>query len=868
MKLEQIQEELSKKLNNKPLGYNIPRQIIIWNDLEADYKFEDISKLKLLDTNVLEIRDNNRFTIKYQIERLKPNDNFLLYSQSEQDIEFNPLLDIENYAQIFYADKVEVWLEELGLNLYRPDKEEIKSFIKDKQKLFNSSERRINYKKLIDPSSSIKQLELSILALLTKAHKSQIENIMLNLLSEGIADTNKYLQDITKYQYSDLLWELIAKHYGYHSSKPNLESLACYLLETYIIELWSADLPSKWLQKNKLENLQKQNILLLVNHWKNLNKTSIHETARILEEEIIEDLDLNQYCTNASDYVSCDVLRYFDLKVIEETQDLLLNHFKNSQKLNLKELKGWINTRQSTNLYESFKNSYQALLSAIALLEFDINFKSITDLDKEKALDVFKKYSKEFYKIDQSYRKFYFHYDKLDTDSQEAIKDLQQNIEALYNNKLAKELNSIWMKKVKEELSENWWFKPIDVKKQKDFYNTQVRDVDEKLFVIISDGLRYEVAEEINTRLNQANIGDSLIDAMQGVLPSYTQLGMASLLPHDNNLELLDNANVLIKSKKTNDCQARGLVLAQKEKNSLTITWEDLNHKGREARDLIKGKDLIYIYHNVIDDTGDGGKLTEHKIFSATNECIEEILGIITFVVNTLGAYRVLITADHGFIYSRTGIEEKDKIEIKGHEFIKDKHRFLIADTKPDLTGTIAISSNGLINNPDLQIVVPIGFDRFKKSGSGYQYVHGGASLQEITVPLIKFKRIKDDSRLKSNYVKLTLINQNRTVTQTTYNLSFIQSDPVNDLNKAAKYSVQFLADSKPHSEELSDKVTIMANSDSESVQDRVQEVKLRFNSNVHGKKEAFLKICNEEKDNKEEYISFKLKLGIEPIDF
>jgi hypothetical protein len=355
---------------------------------------------------------------------------------------------------------------------------------------------------------------------------------------------------------------------------------------------------------------------------------------------------------------------------------------------------------------------------------------------------------------------------------------------------------------------------------------------------------------------------------MQGVLPSYTQLGMASLLPHDNDLELLDNANILIKGKKTNDCQTRGIILGEKEKNSLTITWENLNHRGREARDLIKGKDLIYIYHNVIDDTGDGGKLTEHKIFSATNECIAEILDIISFVVNTLGAYRVLITADHGFIYSRTGIEEKDKIEIKGHEFIKDKHRFLIADTKPDLTGTLAISSNGVINNPNLQIVVPIGFDRFKKSGSSYQYVHGGASLQEITIPLIKFKRIKDDSRLKSNYVKLTLINQNRTVTQTTYNLSFIQSDPVNDLNKAAKYSIQFFADSKSNSEELSDKVTIMANLDSESVQDRVQEVKLRFNSNVHGRKEAFLRICNEEKDNKEEYISFKLKLGIEPIDF
>src|SRR3546814_6935404 len=68
-----------------------------------------------------------------------------------------------------------------------------------------------------------------------------------------------------------------------------------------------------------------------------------------------------------------------------------------------------------------------------------------------------------------------------------------------------------------------------------DFYREQVaeyRRKDQKVVVIISDALRYEVAEQALREIRKLNRFDAELKPMVGVLPSYTQLGMAALLPH------------------------------------------------------------------------------------------------------------------------------------------------------------------------------------------------------------------------------------------------------------------------------------------------------------------------------------------------
>src|SRR5690606_20835860 len=69
---------------------------------------------------------------------------------------------------------------------------------------------------------------------------------------------------------------------------------------------------------------------------------------------------------------------------------------------------------------------------------------------------------------------------------------------------------------------------------QRHFFDTYVqpfRSRGQKVFVIVSDALRYEAAAEFAQRLNAANRWTAEVEAVLGSLPSYTQLGMAALLP-------------------------------------------------------------------------------------------------------------------------------------------------------------------------------------------------------------------------------------------------------------------------------------------------------------------------------------------------
>ena len=93
-----------------------------------------------------------------------------------------------------------------------------------------------------------------------------------------------------------------------------------------------------------------------------------------------------------------------------------------------------------------------------------------------------------------------------------------------------------------------------DLPAQQDFYAkqhsacTSPKSDRKRAFVIISDAFRYEAAEELTESLNGRYRMNAELSAMLGVLPSYTALGMASLLPH-KTLAYNDKGDVLVDGK-------------------------------------------------------------------------------------------------------------------------------------------------------------------------------------------------------------------------------------------------------------------------------------------------------------------------------
>lgn len=75
--------------------------------------------------------------------------------------------------------------------------------------------------------------------------------------------------------------------------------------------------------------------------------------------------------------------------------------------------------------------------------------------------------------------------------------------------------------------------------------------------------------------------------------------------------------------------------------------------KKDEGRDLIGEQRAVYIYHNEIDARGDKAA-TESGTFDAARKAIRELADLVSYVVNNLNGNYILVTADHGFLFTES----------------------------------------------------------------------------------------------------------------------------------------------------------------------------------------------------------------------
>ena len=95
---------------------------------------------------------------------------------------------------------------------------------------------------------------------------------------------------------------------------------------------------------------------------------------------------------------------------------------------------------------------------------------------------------------------------------------------------------------------------------QRDFYARNLKNVKERTVVIISDAMRYEVGKELFRRIQDDPKCTAKLEVQLGVLPSYTRLGMAALLPHAE-LTMTDDFKVLIDGMPCDNLAEREAIL-------------------------------------------------------------------------------------------------------------------------------------------------------------------------------------------------------------------------------------------------------------------------------------------------------------------
>jgi hypothetical protein len=302
---------------------------------------------------------------------------------------------------------------------------------------------------------------------------------------------------------------------------------------------------------------------------------------------------------------------------------------------------------------------------------------------------------------------------------------------------------------------------------------------------------------------------------------------MAALLP-GIRLSVGSKMEVLVDGNPTISTANREAVLCKENPNSVAVTYNDLLQMNQmQKRDLTKEKDVIYIYHNVIDAIGD--KLaTENKVFKDCTTAIDEISNIVRVIVNDLSGARVLITADHGFLYTYKPLEESQKISMQ--TFSGDTYeigrRYALVPTQTTADYLLPVATDYELGGVPVKGYAPQDIVRIKRPGGGENYVHGGISLQEMVVPVIVYQGMRTGYK---NYVEvkspgLILISESRRVSNMVFSLNFFQKVPVKDKVQKSDYRICFTdEDGTP----VSDIQTIFA--DRSSVNDLERVFRLKF---------------------------------------
>ena len=298
---------------------------------------------------------------------------------------------------------------------------------------------------------------------------------------------------------------------------------------------------------------------------------------------------------------------------------------------------------------------------------------------------------------------------------------------------------------------------------QRDFYSRNIKNAKERTVVIISDALRYEVGKELLQRMQDDPKCTAKLEVQLSVLPSYTRLGMAALLPH-SELTMTGDFKVLVDGLSCENLSERETILQKYNRDGVCVQFDDIKSlKIADLRSVFTRKQVVYVYHNQIDARGDKPN-TEDEVFVACQEAVTEIVDLIRRVSTSANTHRFIVTADHGFIYKRNRLSESDKIDGIKNKNAFINRRFVVTQEPLSGDGVSSMELGLILHNSDSRWVsFPISDDVFKVAGGGQNYVHGGCSPQEMLVPVLDLKM--ERGHMETRNAGIALVSMVRKIT-------------------------------------------------------------------------------------------------------
>jgi hypothetical protein len=393
----------------------------------------------------------------------------------------------------------------------------------------------------------------------------------------------------------------------------------------------------------------------------------------------------------------------------------------------------------------------------------------------DKPEDYIRNYCGSWHLVDMAYRKSVVAWKNIDFAEltvQEPFEKLKALLEKRYTGFL-ETTNREWLKCLSEK---GFDYEKLGVPLQYNFYKSELANLEQKVAVIISDGLRYEIAADLLRELNQETKTEAVLRNTLASIPSETQVGMANLLPGKNFV--FDGGKVTVDGILSDGPKNREKILQSKEPDSLAISYTQLQGLSQtEARQVFKTK-LVYIYHNVVDAIGHK-TASERNVLQLVPTVIEDIKKLVKSIHATMNVNRVLVTADHGFLYTDHPVQERDfEPDMRGDINIDtqtNRYGFLEKEETPESGYCFHFNKTSKMSC-DRFVIIPPSTNRYHRQGATVQYVHGGGSLQELVIPIIESRYRKNRPVEK---VMPMLLSRTLKVVSNSLKVQLLQESPV-----------------------------------------------------------------------------------------
>ena len=785
---------------------------VFWYDEGGQMK-DIATSLDVPGINVLEM-EGNAFSIKYQMQKgEQPETGYVIYSTEPMpEDEQNWLLDYQEEGALFSADMSSLYAAECGIAM------ELKEKVVDKHlAFFKKADNRNKLAAKLSPGMDSAEIEKQMLAVVCKSNAT-CEAFTYALITEANNEETTMQADLKAYHLEDFYWQQAETYFGYHAGR-NIKDLIIVLFKNDM----QSHLTGKAADKTGNEQALTNEALIFMRDWRDSRTYGdlYTEWANRLEDELGIKDEVCEY--SMQQLLGVETFPCID-KVIA---GYLLTEVINAT-ITTEQMEAIIEERENKLFFDVARHTLRALLQARYLFA-DIEQK-MNELSFDTAKEGFSLYEQSLYTIDLHYRHYIAEANL--AESKQLLAQVTERVERTYTNHYLLALAKKWQPLI--DGMDTW--KMEGIFSQSVFYTTYVYPFitnKKKIFVIISDALRYETMVELSERIAQMpRMETDMKPAMLSTLPSYTQLGMAALLPHKQLSYEKDADEVFADGMSTKGTEARSKVLQKAVARSKAITAEDFL-KTTNAKTAFKDFDLIYIYSNMIDKTGDD-KASEGMVFKATEDEMAHILQMIDLIRNGNGC-NILITSDHGYLYQNETLDETDFSDFKvmGDTIIQDSRRFVIGRglEEGDAVKTWSAEEVGLTDSPaengtgisSLQVQTAKGLNRIRKQGAGSRFVHGGSMPQEVVVPVL---HINIKKKQGVSEVSVDILNKKSKITTNTQTISFYQNQPVSEKVKEVTLRFGFYDQA---GNLLSDSITLTFGSTSEDSTQREQKHRFMF---------------------------------------